>query len=103
LFECIWYPNDRVMKEIKNIKEKQKKQKKGIKGSGDPFQPSSANGPRPILLKTEMLPSSPPYLADRWAPPIGLFFNLPTSPAAAHVLHCPIDTKPGMASEATFK
>jgi hypothetical protein len=35
------------MKEIKNRKEKQKKQKKGIKGHEDPFQPSSANGPRP--------------------------------------------------------
>jgi hypothetical protein len=47
LFECIWYPKVRVIKQIRKQKKKRKRKKKYKTDPGEPFGPAreKARGP----------------------------------------------------------
>jgi hypothetical protein len=82
-FDLIWNQNAKDIKKIIKQKRKEENKIKNEKGPQGANPDQQLNGLRPNPPKSKPVPSSPPSLADRWAPPVGLFFNLPVSPALA--------------------
>jgi hypothetical protein len=83
LHKLVWFNSESKCKRNKvNQKYRKRKEENNFKiekGLGDPFQPSTANGPRPIPFKTESLLSSPPSLADKQTPRVSFFPKLQTA------------------------
>jgi hypothetical protein len=63
------------MKENKKPKRKTEETKKRNKRALGSLSAQLRKRPKAQLIKPEPVPSFPPFLANRWAPLIGLFFN----------------------------